>query len=712
MSLLTALGYYLGGQGKARQQSRDNARQDRQDEAASQYQQATLGNEQQRLGMERDRLSMEQSAAADKRRIDDANLRAENIDPATGQPLPYVIPQQYSQIITREPGSTGNRGIPAIPRDRAAGTPQVNYTREQLAQHYINLANAQTNPVAAKHWMDAAANVGTTSWRLGQDELSNAKANELYKGKIPLERAQAVYQQAAAGYMRDRLGVSLQEVDMRDQTARYGADQRYKGALATADAHVDAAQLSANANVFAHKLTAWYVTHNVEATIAARMAIAGAQEAEALAATEIGANQPHDDVPPMPTAPAPENLKDFLKELHDSGLRLAPLSVRRRGGAGGSQYEVPNIEPDDGSGDDGNPPSPKPSPQASSGPIATPSPGPSAPSGDEAAVKAGVTAFLASPAAAGKPFAEQLSLLRAMLGKKSDTTPQDYVLAEKFLREQQPQPQGGFNPLQAIESTGQNALDSVRSFVESVMHPHTAATPQPTRTLKPLPIPTAAAPVPAPVRTPGPTPRPTPRPTPTPTARPTLAPLPIATPEESQFESQDSGPRLLRRLQELLRDPRNAFSEVPAPATPVRPPQATAAPTARPTLAPLPIPTRTLSPLPIITPGANPLQDYGSRLMRGGQVFGHDIMRDASGLGNRVKSGFSSLIPQPSATKSPKKILYDQKREQLTKELMYPHGWARDATVAKPPARSYAQAQHYATQLLHYSGEDDPQPGL
>jgi len=657
---------------------------------------------------------MEQQSAADKKRVDDANLRAENIDPATGQPLPYNIPKAYSQIITRLPDTTGNRGIPAIPRDRAAGTPQVNYTQQQLADHFINLANAQTNPVAAKHFMDAAANVGTTSWRLGQDELSNAKANEIYKGTIPLDQAKAGYQQAAAGYMRDRLGVSLQEVDMRDQTARYGADQRYKGAIATADAHVDAAQLSANASVFAHKLAAWYITHNTEANIAARMAIAGAQEAEALAATQTQANQPSSPLPPMPNAPAPESLQDFLKQLHDSGLRLAPLSVRHRRGAGGGQYEVPNVEPTDGSGNDDDPdapPSPKPSSQASPGPLTTPppgptatananaSPGPSATSGEEAKIKAWVSGFASSPAAAGKPFDEQWTALKAMLAKKPKTTPQDYALAEKFLREQQ-SPQGGFNPLQAIESTGQNALDSVRSFAQGVMHPHTAATPKPTKTLKPLPVPTAAGPVPAPVRTPGPTPKPlpvaTPRPTATPTARPTLAPLPIATPEASQFESQDFGPSLLRRAQELMGVGGQHPSSVP---------------TARPTLQPLPIapPPQRPTPLPLFMPGRNPLQDYGSELLKGGQVFGHDVMRDASRLGNHVKSGISSLLPS-RATPSPQKTAYEKRRSHLIQALMFPPGY--NPGPSRLPLRSLAEAQHYADQLLQDGGIKDPQPGL
>jgi 5-methylcytosine-specific restriction endonuclease McrA len=156
-SMLTALGYYLSGQGKARQQSRDNARQDRQDAAASEYRQ--------------EELDMDRQAAAEKKRLDDATLQGEGFNPATGQQYPFKMPPLPL-----------NHGTPLTP--------------EQMVQYYLGAsqqaADAQ-RPDRAKQNMDLATQQGLGAERLGMDRYYRDRGQELIQGKIPLEQAQAEF---------------------------------------------------------------------------------------------------------------------------------------------------------------------------------------------------------------------------------------------------------------------------------------------------------------------------------------------------------------------------------------------------------------------------------------------------------------------------------------------------------------------------------------
>ncbi|MGB8520839.1 MAG: transglycosylase SLT domain-containing protein [Candidatus Tumulicola sp.] len=226
------------------------------------------------------------------------------------------------------------------------------------------------------------------------------------------------------------------------------------------------------------------------------------------------------------------------------------------------------------------------------------------------------------------------------------------------------------------------------------------ATPAPARTAQPMP-PTGPTPNPRALPTPGPTDTPTPRPTPTPlptaTAQPTLPPVPIAPPTYLPATDRPTArPTEPPHIAAPTLRPLPIATPKPTATPTARP---TAAPTARPTAMPTPQPERTIEPLP-----ANVFENMG----RGGR----QLMGDISGLGAQAARGISSLMPQPRATQSPAKMLYEQKVLQLTKQLMYPPGWGQGATVGKPPATSLAEAQSYARQLLHAAGQDDPQPGI
>jgi hypothetical protein len=253
VSLLTALGYYMGSQGKAK---RDNAAV----QSTNAYNQRSLDLEQQRFGAEQ---QQQQTRDAETKRLNDVNIRAQGYDPATGQlaPLP-VLPKGLTQI------SPGNKG------KGAPSTDDLFRHEMQLADYY----DSQGRPDLAKARRDAAQAYALGASREAAAGLSGARGQEITQGKIPEE-------QARAQYWKGKLGVDLQVAQTRVRAAEIAGNAHVRAAQVSADGALARAGVSAQAQIAGHIAAGYYALQGRSAQDATQMAITDARNAENYAST-------------------------------------------------------------------------------------------------------------------------------------------------------------------------------------------------------------------------------------------------------------------------------------------------------------------------------------------------------------------------------------------------------------------------------------------
>ena len=302
MSLATALGMYLGGQGRAK---RERAAAD----STNAYNQRSLDLEQQRFGAEQAQQQTQNTRQAaqdaEKKRYDDAQLRPLGIDPATGQYFPFTPNTQ-----TR-PNNHGK----VYSSDSDPATLAAN------ARRLAGEAMRAQRPDQAKFYLDQAA-----SYDLGAQRESTVGANQ---AKAQLEHAQAYYAQ-------NRLGISLQEAQIKAKSAMYGADQRYRGAIAAANSHIYAAVASAQARDFGSQMAAAALVQGKNIDQATRIGIASAHDVEQYQATEgkaSGAFAPLSPlaVPSQQSIPFPQP-PDFTSPQSGGGLAPQYVSAMQQAG--------------------------------------------------------------------------------------------------------------------------------------------------------------------------------------------------------------------------------------------------------------------------------------------------------------------------------------------------------------------------------------------
>lgn len=185
MSLLTALGYYMQGQGQAKRQAR-------QDASSNAYQQGQLGLEKQRVGIE-------QQGADERKRLDDVSL---------------TQTQQGNEQATRSRQFESGLQLPA------------HWTKLNPQEQYNYLGVRYSKALQAG---DTAAAKATLDQMNSIPRAGNEFANTQYtqQGKTPLAEAQA-------GYYRNRLSTDLQKAKMEVQGRMQIADAQTRARMAAA----------------------------------------------------------------------------------------------------------------------------------------------------------------------------------------------------------------------------------------------------------------------------------------------------------------------------------------------------------------------------------------------------------------------------------------------------------------------------------------------